>query len=192
MAFDVMISLLIQSPRLWKYHLLSDAKEICGRAILRQPTLFTGKGKIAIGSNVVIGTKASPYFYSGYSYIESRERGAVISIGDRVWANNNLVIICNGSTISIGEDTLIGWNVQIIDSDFHRSGLLTRRAVGVSSNPIFIEGNVWLGSNVIILKGVTIGANSIIANGAVVSSNIPENVVAAGVPARVVKEIERE
>jgi acetyltransferase-like isoleucine patch superfamily enzyme len=55
--------------------------------------------------------------------------------------------------------------------------------------PIHIGNRVWIGSNVVITKGVTIGDNSVIAAGAVVTKDIPANVVAGGVPAKVIKGI---
>ena len=55
--------------------------------------------------------------------------------------------------------------------------------------PIHIGNKVWIGSGVVVTKGVTIGDNSIIAAGAVVTHDIPANVIAAGVPARVLREI---
>ena len=57
------------------------------------------------------------------------------------------------------------------------------------SAPIRIGKRVWIGSNAVITKGVTIGDNSVIAAGAVVTKDIPANVVAGGVPAKVIKEI---
>ncbi|MCS2572069.1 hypothetical protein NXX61_16750 [Bacteroides ovatus] len=55
--------------------------------------------------------------------------------------------------------------------------------------PIIIEDNVWLGMNVTVLKGVCIGENSLIGAGSIVTRDIPANVVAAGIPCRVVKSI---
>ena len=55
--------------------------------------------------------------------------------------------------------------------------------------PIHIGRKVWIGAGVIITKGVTIGDNSIVAAGAVVTHDIPSNVIAAGVPARILREI---
>ena len=54
---------------------------------------------------------------------------------------------------------------------------------------IMLEDNVWIGSNAIILENVKIGANSVIAAGAVVTKDVPKNVIVAGVPARVIKNI---
>ena len=55
--------------------------------------------------------------------------------------------------------------------------------------PIHIGKRVWIGSNVVVTKGVTIGDNSVIAAGAVVTKDVPANVVAGGVPAKVLKQI---
>src|SRR5258708_7381235 len=98
---DALKHFFFHKLRIWKYDLLSDLKEIRGNVIKNQPVLFTGKGTVKIGMEVVIGTRHSPFFFSGYSYIEARQESAVIEIGDRVWTNNNLAIICNGSTIVI-------------------------------------------------------------------------------------------
>jgi maltose O-acetyltransferase len=189
---DVLKHYLYQRLRIWKYGLLSDLKEIKGKALIKQPVLFTGKGKVSVGTGVVIGTHHSPHFFNGYSYIEARHNSSVIEIGDRVWTNNNLAIICNGSSIVIEKDTLIGLNVEIMDSDFHNLSPLTRRSREPTSSPVLIESNVWIGSNVRILKGVTVGKNSVIANGSIVVKSIPENVIAAGIPAKVVKSLEDE
>ena len=58
-----------------------------------------------------------------------------------------------------------------------------------SKGPVFIEDNVWIGENVVILPGVTIGKNSIIGANAVVTKSIPENTIAAGNPAVIIKKI---
>lgn len=55
--------------------------------------------------------------------------------------------------------------------------------------PIHKGKNVWIGANVVILPGVTIGDNSVIAAGAIVSKNVPENVVAGGVPAKIIRSV---
>ena len=177
--------------RAMKYRFLSDAKNLkmSERISIKQPVLFSGQGQINIQSDVVFGVRNSPLYYSGYSYIEARGDSSVINIGRRVWVNNNLVIICNGSSISIGDDALIGWNVEIVDSDFHEIDPLKRRIDKSLPCSIDIKSNVWLGSNVKILKGVTIGNNSIVANGSIVTHNIPDNVIAAGIPAIVIGKL---
>jgi galactoside O-acetyltransferase len=179
----------LQKKRHIRYRILSDISYLFGKPKLIQPTLFAGKGKIFFGANVVIGCEKSPFLYSNYSYIEARNPNAKIVFEDGVWTNNNLVIICNESNITIRKNTLIGFNVEIFDCDFHSIQPEKRKESSGISSPVVISENVWIGSNVKILKGVSIGINSIIANGSVVSSDIPDNVIAGGIPAKVIKKI---
>jgi maltose O-acetyltransferase len=60
---------------------------------------------------------------------------------------------------------------------------------GCYAHPIVIEDNVWIGAGVHIMGGVTIGRNSVIGAGSVVTKDVPENVIAAGVPCKVIREI---
>jgi acetyltransferase-like isoleucine patch superfamily enzyme len=78
---------------------------------------------------------------------------------------------------------VISEGVSIRDSDNHR----IVSSVGKSTAPIEIGNNVWIGMNVSILKGVKIGDGSVIAAGAVVTSDVPSNSLAGGVPAKVIK-----
>jgi len=86
--------------------------------------------------------------------------------------------------IIIGNNVRVGANVLITDSDWH----LDDPRVG-HPKPIIINDNVWLGYGTVVLKGVTIGKNSIIGAYSVVTSSIPENVIAAGNPCKVIKEL---
>ena len=60
---------------------------------------------------------------------------------------------------------------------------------GVSTNPVTIEDDVWIGANAVILPGVTIGEHCVVAAGAVVTKDVPPHSLVAGVPAKVIKEI---
>lgn len=115
--------------------------------------------------------------------------GANISINENAtlilgsgYINHNVNIACF-EKIQIGEDVAISENVVIRDSDNHEISPAKRNM----TLPIIIEDHVWIGMNAVILKGVTIGSGSIIAAGAVVTNNIPPNVIAAGVPAKVIQ-----
>lgn len=81
----------------------------------------------------------------------------------------------------------VGANVTIMDGDAHQDDPRAGKNV-----PIVIEDNVWIGANATILKGVTIGRNSLIGAGSVVVKSIPENVIAAGNPCRVIKSLDNE
>ena len=84
---------------------------------------------------------------------------------------------------------MIASKVYITDSDWH--DVYDRLAFG-KTGPIRIEDNVWIGDGAIVCKGASIGENSIIGAGAVVSNPIPANVIAAGNPAKVVKQLDPE
>ncbi len=99
------------------------------------------------------------------------------------------VRISGSEEINIGDSCMLANGVYITDSDWH--GLYDRIVPGITE-PVTLENNVWLGDRAIICKGVTIGENSIIGAGAIVVSDIPPNTVAAGNPAKVVKELDPE
>lgn len=108
-------------------------------------------------------------------------------IGARTFVNFGLMAL-DVATISIGDDVQIGPNVQLL-TPTHPLDPDLRRAKWEAAEPIVIGDNVWLGGGVIVLPGVTIGENSVIGAGAVVSRDIPANVVAVGNPARVIRSV---
>jgi acetyltransferase-like isoleucine patch superfamily enzyme len=77
----------------------------------------------------------------------------------------------------------------ITDSDWHTVYDRTQRSPE-QPTPVHIGDNVWLGDHATVLKGVTIGDNSVVAARAVVTRDVPANVIVAGNPARVVKELD--
>ncbi len=177
-------------PRIWKYRWLSNCKNISGSPVKFQPVLLNGKGSISFGKNVQVGVINAPSFYTGYAYIEARTASASISLGNDIAINNSLSIIAHRSKVCIEDDVLIGLNCYITDSDFHEIAPEERTSGTPECQPVHIKKNVFIGSNVSILKGVTIGENSVIAHGAVVVNDIPANVIAGGVPAQVLKSIQ--
>lgn len=117
--------------------------------------------------------------YSG-SKFDIREN-AHLTIGGGTLINRNASIFCF-NRISIGENCLIGTGVKIRDYDGHS-------ICGESKYSEVIIGNhVWIGDNAIILKGVHIGDGAIIGAGSIVTKNIPNNSIVAGVPAKIIKE----
>lgn len=102
-------------------------------------------------------------------------------------------VVCPGVRISsaleitIGDSSMMAHNVYITDNDWH--DIYDRSATG-TPKPIHIADNVWLGDSVIVCKGVTIGENSVVGAGAVVTKDIPANVVVAGNPAQIVKDLD--
>jgi acetyltransferase-like isoleucine patch superfamily enzyme len=105
----------------------------------------------------------------------------------------NAVLICPGvrisaaSRIEIGNSCMMASSAYITDCDWH--GIYDRVNSSGQSAPVKLEDNVWIGDSAIVCKGVTIGKNSIIGAGSVVVCDIPANVIAAGNPARIVREL---
>lgn len=126
------------------------------------------------------------------------EENAVIEIGDYTYISN-ASLVCS-ERITIGSRVLIAGGVTIADSDFHPIGPAARLAdtialspVGnrqhrllVSTKPIIIEDDVWIGYNATILKGVRVGAGAIVAPGALVIKDVPPETEVTGNPARIV------
>lgn len=181
-------SFFFVSLRNWKYKLLSDCSNVSGKPNQFHPLLLKGKGKISFGKNVQIGVIASPNFYSHYSYVEARKQDSEITIGDNVSINNAFSAVAF-SKITIQNNVLIGVNCAIIDNDGHNLEIDKRNDDDIKSEAVFIADNVFIGDNVTILKGVTIGKNSVIGNGSIVTKSIPENVIAAGNPAQVIRNL---
>lgn len=92
--------------------------------------------------------------------------------------------------ITIGDSVMMANGVYITDSDWHQ--IYDRGSRPREVHPVRIHNNVWLGDQSTVLKGVTIGENSIVAAGAVVSKDVPANVIVAGNPAVIVRELDTE
>ena len=113
--------------------------------------------------------------------------GFNIEIGENFYANVNLIIL-DGAKVTIGDNVFIAPNVGIYTAG-HPLDVERRNAGLEYALPITIGNNVWIGGHVSIMPGVMIGDGAVIGGGAVVTKDIPPNVVAAGNPARVIREI---
>ncbi|WP_390622509.1 DapH/DapD/GlmU-related protein [Candidatus Laterigemmans baculatus] len=92
-------------------------------------------------------------------------------------------------SVVLGSRCLVGDLVSIFDCDFHELNPVGRHISPGKISPVSIGDNVWLGSRVIVLKGVTIGDDTVVAAGAVVASSLPAGVLAAGVPAKILRTL---
>ena len=130
------------------------------------------------GTNCTI---VSP-FYCDYGYN--------IEVGDNFFANYNFIVL-DGNYVRIGDNVWIAPNVGIyaaghpLDTEERINGL-------EYAFPVTIGDNVWIGGSVSIIGGVTIGKNSVIGAGSVVIRDIPEGVLAAGNPCRVIRKLTPE
>ncbi|OAM29242.1 acetyltransferase [Eikenella longinqua] len=118
------------------------------------------------------------------------DNGKNIHVGDHFLMNYNGTIL-DIERVSIGDHVMIGPNT-LITTVGHPLSPKGRRANLGMARPVVIGNDVWIGGNVTILPGITIGSNVVIAAGAVVTKDIPDNCVAGGVPARVLKTIEND
>jgi acetyltransferase-like isoleucine patch superfamily enzyme len=116
------------------------------------------------------------------SIISTQKKGAIIRIGNNCGFSGTVIGAFN--EINIGNNVRCGANTVITDGDWHPDDPRTGQ-----SKPIMLCDDVWLGLNVVVLKGVTIGKNSLIGANSVVTKDIPENVIAGGNPCRVLKTI---
>jgi maltose O-acetyltransferase len=110
-----------------------------------------------------------------------------IRIGKRTFINFGLIAL-DAAPITIGEHCQLGPGVQLLTST-HTIAPEPRRLGEESAAPISVGPNVWLGGAAIVLPGVTIGENTIIGAGSVVTRDMPANVIAAGNPCRVIRDL---
>lgn len=154
-----------------------------------------GTGSIVIGDHFLYtnGDSINPICRNIRGCINTTRQGHVI-IGDHVGISS--ACIWSESEIRIGNHVNIGGDCLIMDTDAHPIDYIERRKPvtgdNVSSLPIYIKDDVWIGARCIILKGVTIGERSVIGAGSVVTSDIPADCIAAGNPCRMIRKLERE
>lgn len=161
-----------------------SAKIILGKGDLRLSKSWVKRnpksGLLFMAENALIKVSGSFDIYSGAQIYVNKNAELKLGSG---YINNGLNLSCF-ERIEIGEGVVISENVCIRDSDNHEIVGADKK----STLPVKIGNQVWIGMNVTILKGVTIGDGAIIAAGSVVTKDIPNNVMAAGVPAKVIKE----
>lgn len=114
------------------------------------------------------------------------EFGYNISIGDNFYANFDCVML-DGGGIEIGDTALLAPKVGIYTSN-HAINAWERTHEACYAKPVKIGNNIWIGAGVHINQGVIIGDNTIIGSGSVITKDIPANVVAAGVPCKVIRK----
>ncbi len=168
----------------------------CGYSIHKSSKVNLKNGHLAINRYI---TKKDPFVGNIEMYVNSEInvqntffihsgcdimvfKNAQLNLGSG-YINRYSKIRCY-SSITIGDNVAISENFSIWDSDAH--AILGKE--NQMTQPIIIGNNVWIGTNVTVLKGVTIGDGVIIAAGSIVSKNIPSNCIAAGIPAKVIKE----
>lgn len=144
------------------------------------------------GVQVAITDGGCAFFGAGCSI--DRNATILIKNGELVVGPSSYIgigsVIVARESIHIGRDVLIAEYVTIRDQDHVFGGSKSTAKSGFKSSPVVIGDNVWLGAKVTVTRGVSIGNNSIIGANSVVTRDIPANVVAAGIPARVIRKLQ--
>lgn len=181
-------------------------KRIHSRAINSRVTCHSERYNFEIGSHVILNDGSTKRdiqlgeFVTIYGTLQSQSGGKIF-MGDFTRLGKNSIIRCVESVI-VGSDTAIADNVVISDNGNHPIDPVFRRKMKEDAldgpmrlwknsehAPVVIGENVWVCEGVRINRGVTIGDNSIIAAGAIVTKDVPPNVIVAGIPAKVIKNI---
>jgi len=165
----------------------SCSPTLCGRPFVSR---FEGS-KILFGRAVRLDSsrRNNPLGGEKPCILRTMTSTARLILGDRVGLSSSTIV--SGSSIEIGEDTILGAGSMVLDNDFHAPGIgfswLTEYSK--NSNPVKIGRGCFIGARSIILKGVTLGDRVVIGAGSVVTKDVPAYSVAAGNPARVVRTI---
>jgi acetyltransferase-like isoleucine patch superfamily enzyme len=170
----------------WQYNIFIEGKVV----ILGRPLIDIRKGsKLFLGNGVILTSRNKGYHLNIQAPVKlfADRPGAEIRVGEQTRIAGSCIHAQR--SVTIGKRCLIAGNCQIIDANGHDlsfPGVEQRLDIEGLGAPIVIEDDVWLGTNTVVLPGVTIGRGAVIGANSVVSSNIPPMVVARGNPAEVV------
>jgi acetyltransferase-like isoleucine patch superfamily enzyme len=149
---------------------------------LTGPVVIENSGTIEIGNQVIFGSKWYKPICISLAHPEAHltiENNVFINYGTEIGLVKDVFI---GACSEIGIDCLI------YDTDWHSLDGLDQDVPAV---PTRIGRGVWLGARVMVMKGVTIGDNTVVAANSVVTKDLPSNVLAGGIPAKVIRPIQR-
>lgn len=157
------------------------------------PVIFKKSGSVLkIGDNCSIKSSflSNLIGLNHRTIIVTRTKEAKINVGNNVGISGATIYARKG--IAIGDNTLIGGNVKILDNDFHPLEVEARNRDDknmIRSKEVVIGKDCFIGCNVLILKGTKIGNGSVVGAGSVVSGVFDSGVVIAGNPAKVIKNL---
>ena len=186
-------SLRLLPSFLWRWELRligvrwSSSPTLCGRPFVSRSAGST----ILFGRTVFLDSSRhnNPLGGEKPCVLRTMTSTARIILGDRVGLSSSTIV--SGSSIEIGEDTILGAGSMVLDNDFHALGPEFSWLTEYSKNskPVKIGRGCFLGARSMILKGVTLGDRVIIGAGSVVTKDVPAFSIAAGNPARIVGTI---
>lgn len=132
--------------------------------------------------DIKLGRKVNLHAGVKLSGLGNAGKRSELIIGDGVAVGDRTEIHA-GNSVKIGDGTLIAWDCCIMDRDYHKFESETE-----VTRPVVIGKHVWIGCNVLIMKGVTVGDGAVIAAGSVVTKDVPAAALVGGNPARIIKE----
>jgi len=147
--------------------------------------LCWGRPKIINRGNIEIGNLVRIISSINRVLIDVAKEGSLI-IGDNCRINGANISVT--TKVSIGNNCRIAPHTIIMDGDHHD---VSQRLIKGKTKEIIIEDDVWLATRTMVLKGVTIGKGAVVASGAVVTKNVEPYTLVAGVPARLIKKIDK-
>lgn len=150
------------------------------------------KGKVYVGRHVCLRSARCSNIAGVFQPVSiGTLEGGRIELGDGCGISGSTLVASR--EIRIGKNVLIGAGCRILDCDFHPVSAEARIHGGKGKcAPVILEDGVWLAAGVTVLKGVTIGRNTVVGAGSVVVKPLPENVLAAGNPAKPIGVIRRK
>jgi acetyltransferase-like isoleucine patch superfamily enzyme len=147
---------------------------------------------LTIGANANFRStvRSNPLGVNHACMLSTWTQGAVLTIGAEFGMTGGSIVCAE--RVTIGNRVFMGANTIITDTDFHPLSPAIRNANPADGKtaPVTIEDDVFIGMQVLILKGVTLGAGSVIGAGSVVTRDIPAGMIAAGNPAQVIRPVE--
>ncbi|HRT56402.1 MAG TPA: acyltransferase [Candidatus Paceibacterota bacterium] len=174
----------------WRWEARLRGVEFQGNAtFLGRPIISVApRGRIVLGEGVRIASalRANPLGLAQPAVLRAFAPGAELLLGPGVGVSGS--VLCAGSRIEVGEQTIFGAGAMVLDNDFHfpvgQWGWGADSAA--NARPVIIGRGVFVGARAIVLKGVTIGDRAVVGAGAVVTQDVPAGHLAVGNPARII------
>ena len=181
---------------------LQDYEFLMEHGVDTQPGFVTLYGNpiihLAPGARIImeegvtlISDSESNWAGINHPVIIAADEGAEIILHKRVGLSGTSIVAVD--RVEIGEDTMLGANTNVYDTDFHsvepKERLNQKTIRDASHAPITIGKNCWIGSNSTVLKGVRMGDNAVVGAMSLVNKDVPDNVLVGGVPAKIIKKL---
>ncbi len=157
-----------------------------GAAICFPPTALFGESSIRIGAGTIIG----PYCSLSAGMLPGQElvSDTIVTVGERCIIGRHSSIVGHLS-IEIGDDVYLGPNVYVTDQNHsYQDDTIPIGHQSAPEQPVSIGDGSWIGTNAVVLPGVTIGRHAVVAAGSVVSHDVDDHSIVAGVPAKVMAD----